>query len=327
MPQIDWGAVKASFGQGWHDDPVAVGQQVQLWEANRGGSVAFSALAPHLMAATDDDAPCLIHYGFKLVRGSLQAAWNQGSAGTCVGHGHTEGAETLAMWEIACGEAEQDPGASFAVEPTYAGSRVEVGGGRINGDGSVGVWAGEWAKRWGFVKRDVYGQYDLRQYSIAYCRQWGSGGAGVPAEVETAAKLHPITDVALVTTREEGWAALGAGKPIPVCSNVGYESPLDSDGFCARRGSWAHCMLACGRFKHPRRGRSIVIRNSWADYMNAGTRQVEYVDTDGTVKRFDLPPGYFCITLDNFASMLAQQDSVTYAGFSGWKKQTIDNML
>lgn len=323
--QPDWVVLRRNTG--WQNDPVAAAAMVQEWDSVRGSSSRFESVASNLMEETADDAPALLHYAFKLVRGQLDPAWNQNPAGTCVGFGHTAGAETLLLWEIACGETEEDPGAHLAVEPTYAGSRVEIGGNRINGDGSVGVWAGEWAKRWGFVKRAVYGQYDLRQYSVPYCRQWGSTDSGVPAEIEAAAKLHPISDVALVTTAAEGWAALGAGKPIPVCSNAGFESPLDADGFCRQRGSWSHCMLGTGRFKHPRNGRSVVIRNSWADYLQVGWRKVEYIDTDGTTKQFDLPPGYFCTTLSVFGSMLAQRDSVTYAGFSGWKKQTIDNML
>ena len=38
-------------------------------------------------------------------------------------------------------------------EVIYGGSRVEIGGGRIRGDGSIGAWAARWVRDYGVVPR------------------------------------------------------------------------------------------------------------------------------------------------------------------------------
>jgi hypothetical protein len=212
--------------------------------------------------------------------------------------------------EIVAGEAEQYPGSDLAPEITYAGSRVEVGGGQIGGDGSVGAWAAEFVKKWGVVKRGVYGSLDITRYNESQCRSLGN--SGVPANVEAEAKLHPVAAVAMVQNADQGWAAIQAGKPIAVCSNQGFTTTLDK-GYCEPSGTWAHCMEIRGAIL-TYRGRAFVIQNSWDGYLN-GERKVEL--KNGTV--LELPEGCFCVDYDVVDSMLRQNDSWAMAGLSGWK--------
>jgi hypothetical protein len=218
------------------------------------------------------------------------------------------------------------------VEPTYAGSRVEVGGGRIRGDGSVGVWAMKWATQWGFIPAastsPPTGRRSTSRSTTGLCAGGGRPpGVGVPDALEPVVKQHPATAVAMVTTAVELWAALGSGKVVPVCSDVGFDSPLDADGFCRVNGTWPHCMGIIARFFHPKYGRCVVVRNSWGDYLKAGFRKVSFVDKDGTTKQFDLPPGSFCTTLNVAAGMVAQRDSWALAGVAGWEPVLIDNYV
>jgi hypothetical protein len=233
----------------------------------------------------------------------------------------------LLLWEIAAGEAEEWSGAEINRETIYGGSRVEIGGGRINGDGSIGAWASEFELRYGNLvnkRYEIGGKVmDLTGgYSESRCRDWGRNG--VPDFLESEARLHPVTASALVRTKEEGWAAIGAGKPIPICSNRGFTTRRDSDGFCSPSGTWNHCMATRGRFLHPRRGRSVVIGNSWGDYLGSSNATLEYVTASGQTARIELPPGHFATTWDVWGGMLSQRDSFAVAGFKGWEAVRVD---
>lgn len=238
----------------------------------------------------------------------------------CVSFGWGRGAQDILLNEIASGEREMWPGFQVATEPIYAGSRVEVGGGGINGDGSIGAWAARFVEQWGILVRKVYtvsgNTYDLTKYSESRSRQWGD--SGVPDALEPEARLHPVTAVALVTTADGLWAALGAKKAVPVCSGQGFTTTRDADGFCRLSGSWNHCMLYRGRFVHPRRGKSVIEQNSWGDYLK-GPNQVEYVKPDGSVGTFTLPMGCFCVELAVAARALTERDTFAMAGLKGWE--------
>jgi hypothetical protein len=162
------------------------------------------------------------------------------SGNSCVSFGTATAIEHLMCVEIANGDPEQYK--DLAQEVIYGGSRVEVGGGRIGGDGSVGAWAAEFVKKWGVVARGVYGQYDLSRYSESTCRSFGS--RGVPDELEALAKKTPVQAITKVTSFDEACKALLQGYPIAICSNQGFTMQRDAEGFCRASGSWAHCYPA-----------------------------------------------------------------------------------
>lgn len=308
------------LGTGWVNDSEAVTEVLNDWAA-KGMPTRFKDAAPRLMTGVDD-TPVFFWQGEEKVLGKRLDVWNQNPVGSCVGFGFTRAAQNLLLWEIASGEPETWPNAELAPEVTYGGSRVEIGGGRIRGDGSVGAWAAKFLMDYGLVVRGKYGTLDITSYNADTCRRLGR--EGIPPDVETIARVHPVRAAAMVTTRAEVWAAIGGGKPIAVCSDQGFSMSLGSDGYCNTEGEWAHCMQICGRFIHPRRGKSYVIGNSWANYLRDMGTDVEYIAEDGTTKKFRLPIGAFCTTEDVVARMVAQRDSFALAGVTGWAKTIVD---
>ena len=305
------------YAEGWINDQPAVWETVRAMEAG-GVPHLFADAAPGLLKG-DDNAPIFFWKAEEKVLGGRKPSWNQKQVGACVGFGNGRTAQDLMLWEIAAGEPETWPGAEVSPEVIYGGSRVEVGGGRISGDGSVGAWAAKWVKEWGVVVRGVYGSLDLTTYDEATCRKLGS--QGIPTDVETLAKVHPVTAVAMVRNGDEFWAAVGGGKPVAVCSDRGFTTTLKR-GFCSPSGTWNHCMEGRGRFTHPSKGKCGVIQNSWNAYLSipaAEDRFIEYVDIDGSVKTEELPEGCFATTLDVIDGMMRQQDSFAMAGFKGWE--------
>lgn len=302
-----------AFATGWVPDPIAVAETVAM-----SGIQPFADVAPRLFAADDPNAPRFFWDAEAKVLGKVLPSWNQGQVGSCVSFGYGRAVQDLMLLEIVAGEPEQWPGSEVATEPIYGGSRVEVGGGRINGDGSIGAWAAKYVKDWGILLRKRYSvlgsTFDLEKYDEARCRDYGR--RGVPDALEPIAREHPVTEVAQVRTGDELWAALGAGKPVPVCSMQGFTTTR-SGGFCEPSGQWAHCMTFRGRFMHPIRGRCVVIQNSWGSYLG-GDSKFTYLD-GGESKVGQLPEGCFCTTLAVAARMCAQGDTFALAGLRGWE--------
>lgn len=266
-------------------------------------------------------------------------AWNQGQIGSCVSHGWGRGCQDLLLSQIASGAAEEWPGAEVCREAIYGGSRVQSGHDGGGGDGSTGSWAAQWVTQDGGVVFYLkYPGEDLTNgYQVSRCKQWGSRGC--PSDLVPTAKEHPVKSAAMVKTSDDVWAALGSGYPVPICSGVGFQSPL-VDGFCARRGSWAHCMEVRGRFNHPQKGKCFVIQNSWGDYLKSqewhaylattGLKAIQFVGAGNnviaTTDRGDvtLPQGCFGVTAADMDVIVRENDSYAISGFKGFPAQNID---
>jgi len=243
--------------------------------------------------------------------------------GTCVSHGWGRGVQDLILVEIAFGkEAEQWEG-QVATEPIYGGSRVEIGGGRLRGDGSVGAWAAKWVNQYGVLLRKKYGKYDLTVLDEDLAREWGSyrNREGVPDELEPIAKEHPVGTVSMVTDGDDARDALCNGYPIPVCSGQGFTTTRDSNGFCRPRGSWSHCMLARGYCVAKGNRPAVPIQQSWG---NSPTGNDRCVLESG--REITLPQGVFMIDLDVFHGMLRQRDSFAISQFEGFPRR-LDYLL
>lgn len=222
-------------------------------------------------------------------------------------------------WWIPAGAGVDDPRLEIATEPIYAGSRVEIGGGRIRGDGSVGAWAAKYVQEYGLLQRTVYDRFDLRTYSGSKAKEWGAPRAGVPDELEPIAKMFPIRTVSLVTTDDEAAAALYNMYPIPVCSGQGFTTTRDRNGFCDPKGSWAHCMVARGICMAKRGSNwvlAVVIQQSWGE-SPSGPNKIELK----TGRIVTLPQGCFLIEMDVFARMLRGRDSFAISGAKGFVPQ------
>lgn len=297
---------------GWVDDPRAVERFVATLERP-----LFGLAAPHLKG-TGRGKDVLFWMAEEKILGKVLPAHRQ-TIGDCVSHGWGRGVQDLKLIEIAIkGEREQWQG-EIATEPIYAGSRVEIGGGRLSGDGSIGAWAAGWVKQYGVLLRSKYDEFDLTRYSGRKARQWGRRGAGVPDALEPIAREHPVRTVSLVTDADEGRDALVNGFPIPICSNQGFTTQRDRQGFCRPRGSWAHCMEARGYCTVKGNRPAVAIQQSWGESPTGPNRL-----TLESGREIALPQGVFLIDMEVFDRMLKQKDSFAISNFEGFPAQDLD---
>lgn len=290
---------------------------VRAIAAFQGVPAQFSRVGQAAMAG-DDNHSQFVFLAEQKVVGSLLPSWDQGPYGECVSFGWGRGSQDCMFVAIASGNGSW-PGPQVATEPIYAGSRVEIGQGKIRGDGSTGAWAAQWVQKFGLLFRQQYPGYDLSSYNGSLGRQWGRRGVGVPKSLEDLSKQHPVKTVAQVTTADELWSALGNLYPVPVCSDVGFDGKPGSDGIIAPRGTWGHCMLFRGRYTDPVKGRCVVCQNSWGDYLN-GRLTVHTADM-GDVQ---LPEGCFGVTLAVAGRMVAENDSFAISDVQGFPSRKID---
>ena len=241
------------------------------------------------------------------VTGSLLRPWSQGQVGSCVSFGTARAIEYSMCCEIAAGEPEEFR--SLCQEAIYGGSRVEVGGGKLRGDGSTGSWAAKWVSQWGLIDRDVHGSYDLSEYSVDRCKKWG--WAGVPDDLEPLARKHPVS-VTQVTTWEGAMRMLANGYGIAVSSSQGFSMARDHNGICKPSGSWAHCMCLAGytTINGEVYGR---IDNSWGPSSHTGP-----------VGPGDPGPEGFYASGATIDKMLRQGDSWAFRAVAGFPSRRIN---
>lgn len=227
---------------------------------------------------------------------------DQKGVGCCVGCGWKHCTDVaLAMQIINGGRFEWKP---TAVESIYGASRVEVGGGKLRGDGSVGAWAKKAVEAYGTLPMEqLDGGYDLRVFSPARARQWGS--SGIPDLLEPLSKQHTVKGCALVKSWDDVKKAIQQGYPVAVCSNQGFTMQRDRDGFCSASGTWNHCMGIIGVRIGNREGGFII--NSWGD--NAHT---------GPVFPADAPVCGFWADARTIDKMVKQGDSFALADVVGF---------
>ena len=225
------------------------------------------------------------------------------TVGDCVSQGWAQGADYLACAQIVAGQRERWV-ALCATEAIYALSRVEIGGGRIRGDGSVGAWAAKAVTQYGTLRRLKYGSLDLTTYSGERARLWGSRGC--PDELEPIARERPIKTCSLVTSYSQARDAIANGYPVVVCSQQGFHDQRDSDGFMRPQGSWAHCMIFIGVDDAHRRP-GLCCMNSWGPNWISGP------------KRHNQPDGSGWVDAETCDRMLrVQPDSYAVSGFVGF---------
>jgi len=242
------------------------------------------------------------------VNGSLLPPRDQKRVGSCVGFGTATAVEHLMCVQIASGSAEEFH--DLAPEVIYAGSRVQIGGGRINGDGSVGRPVRAAVRRcppW-FVPGTR--SEDLRRTPLPRPRSAGRS-RGVPAELIPVAKKHPVQAIASVKSWTEARAAVRNGYPIAVCSSQGFTRTRDADGFCQPSGVWMHCMALVGIRGGSRPGGFLV--NSWGPTAHTGP------GGPGSPS----PAGFWAdaAVLDR---MLGEGDSWAFSGFAGFPARKLD---
>jgi hypothetical protein len=247
------------------------------------------------------------------VRGKHIPTRNQGSVGSCVSFGFScAGEYALAVQAANKVGPPQDAAIDICQEAVYGFSRVEQNGGfcPIIGDGSMGSWAAPAIQKYGYLKRGVYGKYDLTSYDTTRCRAWGR--AGVPDELEPEAHKNLVGGAALVKTAAEAKKALLQGYPVAVCSDVGFagQSQRDADGFLKARGSWGHCMCLVG-FRADKN--AFYCMNSWGE---------DWVG--GPLGAGEPPPGGFWILSATVDRMLGQEDSYAISDVKGFPRRKLN---
>jgi hypothetical protein len=280
---------------GWINDPDAV--RHCLAEMDCGTFRDTPAFA----ARWDGPEDVFLWESARTAAGGVLPARNQGSVGSCVGFATASAIEYLSCVQIENGEEEKYR--DLAPEVIYGGSRVEVGGGRVRGDGSIGAWAAKWVRDYGVVPRGRHGPHDLRAYDEGRCRDFGR--RGVPDDLEPIAKQHPVRGVANVRSWEECRAAIRNGYTVLVCSDQGFVMDRDEDGFCNPRGRWYHAMAVIGVRGGKRPGGFLL--NSWGPDAHRGPRHPA-----------GAPAAGFWAEAEVLDRMLRQGDSWAFSRFEGF---------
>lgn len=245
---------------GWDERPQEVERIVQ--------ALPFPVFGDTEAGKADDPLPDKVYLWqvFKKLDARGPPTKNQGQVGSCVSFGTNNAITRTMAFEIAVLNKNFEF-KDIVEEVTYAGSRVEIGGGRIQGDGSVGAWAAQFVQKYGVIARGVHGAHDLSAYSESRARSWGK--SGVPAELETVAREHPVQTITQVKSWAEAKRAVANGYGIAICSNQGFTMQRDSRGVARASGSWAHCMCLDGY--HLEGGSEFGhIENSWGANAHTG---------------------------------------------------------
>lgn len=288
-------------GMGWVDD-AEIRQPVAATMPAFAETPAFQAVQG------EEPSHVYLWDAYRRLYGGNPPERDQGAVGSCVSFGTAHAIEMTLANQVLLGFAGEYR--DVAQEVIYAGSRVEVGGGRIRGDGSVGAWAAKFVKGWGVLARGQVGRYDLSNYDVARCRAWGR--TGVPDDLEPEAKKYPVGDAAQVRTWAEAKKALANGYGIAVCSNQGFTMRRDERGICRPSGTWFHCMSLDGY--HVDGGTEYGhITNSWGD--NAHTGPVGW----GSPNKAG-----FWTDSKTIERMLRQDDSWAFSGVTGFPARKID---
>lgn len=288
---------------GWIDDPTEV-------ELVAGQQPYYSFSETPAGATVTGPDQVFLWKAWEKATGRKFPNRDQGQYGTCVSFGTACAIECTAACETLAGDPEEVR--DLSTEVIYAGSRVEVGGGRFRSDGSIGAWAAEFVKRWGALDRGVFldGKYDLRVYSGSLARKWGAPGAGVPNDLEPTIRQYPVKTITKVTTWEDVCRALTAGYGIAVSSSIGFRMARDKDGFCSPGPRWDHCMALIGFQRGGRPGG--FIQNSWGG--NAHT---------GPLGAGDPPTGGFWADAEAIEKILKAGDSWAFSSVVGFPARVI----
>ena len=293
---------------GWINEPdivadVVKANNVQLWNDTDASGLSYDDIPDYISGAEIATK----------VLGHALPDYDQKSVGSCVGFGTTKAVEYLSLAEIYLLK-DKEEFQTLTQEVTYALSRVEIGGGRITGDGSIGAWACQAIKQYGMVKRGKYGDLDLTAYDEAQCRKLGK--IGMSKDMENVAKLHPVKSYTKITNYKDAMVALAQGFFITVCSNQGFSSTRDEQGFAKPSGSWGHCMCISGYQKKKQNNKlrdGFIIDNSWGSKWIKGPK--------GSIPMND---GAFWADAAVVDRMLAAGDSFALSSYSGFPKRQID---
>ena len=287
-----------NYGQGWLPNVAAV-EVPRLIEADHLQPVG-SFIRPRQQSTHVD----LTRYLAKLY--GPQWYLNQQDCGSCVAFGASLSCDILMAIDIVENRKQAPQGRTDPMT-IYWGSRVEVGGGRVIGQGSIGVWAAKWLKQWGGLEQRKYPSADLTKYSPSVCCG-PNARRGVPDDLEPIARNYPVKSYAQVRTFEEAVAAVDSGYPVTIASNQGFRMTLDSQGFATPSGTWNHQMAIVGYDLEP--VECCWVANSWGPCYTGGP-----AGWNPAVKK---------VRKATINRMLSQGDSWAFSDFVSWAPKSID---
>jgi hypothetical protein len=269
---------QVGYSFGWHEDKEAADEFAKTLPFPEFADTPAGKAALGDMASSQlwkDVEKCW--KGSRYNTGQPYPNVNQKSVGCCVGCATKHTLDVLVAVQVMMktGPGEWRP---FSVEAIYAAGRVDIGKGRIRGDGSIGGWSSAAANTVGNLPMDEFAAEgeDLRVFSPMKAREWGN--RGVPAKLHAERAKYKVGTVTRVRSWEDCKKALAQDYPIVLCSNQGFEGRKDrmghlvrdKDGFLAPGGSWPHAMALIGHKTGAREGGYIL--NSWGDEINVGPK-------------------------------------------------------
>ena len=222
--------------------------------------------------------------------------------GDCVSWGMKHAVEYLACCDILMRKDAEEFHHIFAPY-IYGVSRVQIGGGRLSGDGSLGSWAAA-----GVMK------YNTPAYSKEVAKKWGASGP--PSSALAVGKNYLVQSAAKVKTWDQLVAGLANGYSCTVASNQGFTMKPDKDGFHQADGQWMHQMCIYDYCLDPEP--HVLIANSWGD-------------VHGTLKHFatgeTLPAGTIRAKKSVIERMIGQGDTFLVSQYNGFPSQDIPAAL
>lgn len=195
----------------------------------------------------------------------------------------------------------------------YGTSRVEIGRGKIKGDGSCMAWAVKAGQQFGVLRADAAG---VPPYSGTLARQWGKDGP--PRELIEASKMFTIGTVSPVRSTAEVRDAIANGYPVPFgAGGIGFDLVVVKYGRLLAEppsGSWSHAQCVIG-YDGSGAEPLFCLLNSWGPL--AG----------GKSPLSGEPPGSYWITERSMDRIARQGDAFAISGFTGFKARKIDFKL
>lgn len=267
----------SQLSTGWHCEPASV-EQVTDELIAAGSNPVWGSSKPDLKGfgqrCIDQGENHVQLWNYeKVVWGKFLSALLQ-RRGTCVGCGTARALQY--SWYAALvysGEIGREK-VEVALEPIYGGARVEIGGGRLSGDGAVGAHAAKYVHDYGVVPRGVYGQYDLSKMNESLAVSWGTRGRGVPSEIKQAGKLFRVRAHRLMRASDV-LDAIYAKKAVAYCSALLWSNTRDRDGISEVVGSTAHCECMAGAWVTKRGQIVIGTIRSWGENYQRGPTEIE----------------------------------------------------
>jgi len=238
--------------------------------------------------------------------------------GDCVSQAYGLGIDVLTCVQMYSLRRLERWAGKAATEVIHAGARVQIAGGNLPfRDGCAGEWAADWCMHYGSLLRQAYGDFDFTTYDGLKARAWAhkcnectTWGGGVPEELISLCKEHPVRTAAVVKTWDEACDATSNGYPIILCSDQGFSNERDEDGFAKPISEkWYHAMLLAGTDTLSRRHGGLVI-NSWGKKWIKGP------------KRWNQPDGSFWVDPDTIEYMLSFGDSYAISNYRGYPRRS-----